>query len=162
MRAPFDRAVEAHGAAVLRVCRHVLGNVHDADDAWQETFLAALRAWPNLDEGANVEAWLVTIARRRSIDIARARSRRAIPVADVPEIVPWEEEGADHDWVLRAVAELPDRQRRAVTHHHLGGLPHAEVAALIGGSPESVRRASADGMAALRKRFTSRSVKEEK
>ena len=65
-----------HGATVLRVCRAVVGPV-DAEDAWSETFLSALRAYPDLPADANVEAWLVTIAHRRAVDVGRARSRRA-------------------------------------------------------------------------------------
>ncbi|MGH8862622.1 MAG: RNA polymerase sigma factor, partial [Jatrophihabitantaceae bacterium] len=58
---PFDVVVARYGAMVLRVARAVVGPV-DADDAWSETFLSALRAYPDLPAQANVEAWLVTIA----------------------------------------------------------------------------------------------------
>ena len=73
-----------HGAMVLRVCRAVLGGA-DAEDAWSETFLAALKAYPELPDDANVEAWLVTVSRRKAIDVVRAAARRAVPVAEVPE-----------------------------------------------------------------------------
>lgn len=79
MKQPFDEAVKRHGATVLRVCRAVLGPGADADDAWSETFLAALRSWPDLPEDTNVEAWLVRVARHKAVDITRARARRAIP-----------------------------------------------------------------------------------
>jgi DNA-directed RNA polymerase specialized sigma24 family protein len=64
---PFEAVVTEYGPMVLRVCRAALG-FDDAKDAWSETSLAALRAYPELPEEANVEAWLVTIARciRRS------------------------------------------------------------------------------------------------
>src|SRR5690606_36294017 len=81
---PFEAIVEEHGARVLRVCRALVGPV-DAEDAWSETFLAALSAYPRLAQGSDVRAWLVTIAHRKAIDILRARSRTAIPVSDVPE-----------------------------------------------------------------------------
>ena len=71
MRTPFEQAVTDHGAVVLRVCRAVLGAT-DAEDAWSETFLAALRAWPDLPDDANVRAWLVTIAPRKALDVVRA------------------------------------------------------------------------------------------
>lgn len=138
----------AHGATVLRVCRAVVG-VHDAPDAWAETFLAALRAWPALDEDANVEAWLVTIAHRKAIDLWRARQRRAVPVADLPERA-TDPHARDLD-LWAALARLPDRQRHAVALHHLGGLPYADVADLLGGTPAAARRAAADGIAALRR-----------
>ncbi len=81
---PFEAVVTEHGATVLRVCRVVLGPA-DADDAWSETFLAAMRAYPDLPTDANVEAWLVTIAHRKAIDLTRAAARRAIPVAQPPD-----------------------------------------------------------------------------
>ena len=69
---------------VLRVCRAVLGP-DEAEDAWSETFLAALKAYPELDEHANVEAWLVTIAHRKAIDATRAAKRRPLAVEPLPE-----------------------------------------------------------------------------
>src|SRR5258708_6103111 len=80
---PFEMVVAEHGATVLRVCRAVLGPA-DAEDAWSETFLAALKAYPQLPADANVEAWLVTIAPRKAIDVTRAAGRRAGPVAEGP------------------------------------------------------------------------------
>ncbi len=80
---PFSEVVCVHGPTVLRVCRAVVGPV-DADDAWSETFLSALRAYPKLSGGANVEAWLVTIAHRKVIDLVRKSQRSAIPVSEVP------------------------------------------------------------------------------
>lgn len=147
----FERAVQRHGATVLRVCRAVLGSGPDADDAWSETFLAALRAWPELAPGTNVEAWLVRVAQRKAIDIIRARARRAVPDGELPDIpsqigIP----GGDEYGVWRAVAALPERQRLAIAYHYLGGLPHTETADLIGGSTAAVRRACADGITKLR------------
>lgn len=153
MKTPFEVAVREHGATVLRVCRAVLGATPDADDAWQETFISAMRAWPDLDEDANVEAWLVRIAHRRAIDVTRARVRRAVPVAEIPDTgtsadgIP---DGFDRD-LWGAVARLPERQRLSVAYHYLGRLPHTETAELIGGTPAAVRRAAADGVVALRR-----------
>ena len=81
MKRPFEQAVTEHGAVVLRVCRAVLGPT-EADDAWSETFLSALRAWPELPDDANVRAWLVTIAHRKAstspeqAPVTRSRSPR--------------------------------------------------------------------------------------
>ena len=84
---PFETVVTAHGATVLRVCRAVLGPA-DADDAWSETFVSAMKAYPDLPASANIEAWLVTIAHRKAIDITRAIARRPIPVTETPETAP--------------------------------------------------------------------------
>ena len=137
-----------HGPTVLRVVRAVLGPT-DADDAWSETFLAALRAYPDLPDGANIEAWLVTIAHRKAIDVTRAAGRRAVPVADPPE-TGTPPDGPDLD-LAAAVAALPPKQRRAVAYHYLTGLPYAEIAEILGGSADAARRAAADGIAALRR-----------
>ena len=129
----------------------------DADDAWSETFLAAMRAYPDLPEGANVEAWLVTIAHRKAIDVTRAAARRAIPVAQAPDdaVAPASDSpghSLDSD-LAGAVARLPLKQRQAVAYHYLAGLPYADVAAILGGSVDAARRAAADGIAALRRSY---------
>ncbi len=149
MKQPFEQIVRTHGAMVLRVCRAVVGPV-DADDAWSDTFLAALEAYPRLPADANVEAWLVTIAHRKAIDITRRAARHAVPVADVPTTVAGHDD-PDID-LRRALAGLADKQRFAVVYHHLAGLPYDEVAGLIGGSVAAARRAAADGIRALRQR----------
>jgi RNA polymerase sigma factor (sigma-70 family) len=120
----------------------------DADDAWSETFVAALRAYPELSPDANVEAWLVRIATNKAIDQHRARTRRPLPTDRLPEPAPAEE--PDHDGLVAAVTELPDKQRLAVSLHYLAGLPYALVAEEIGGTTAAARRAAADGIARLR------------
>jgi RNA polymerase sigma factor (sigma-70 family) len=136
---------------VLRVCRAVVGPV-DADDAWSETFLSAMKAYPELPGEASVEAWLVTIAHRKAIDVIRARARRAIPVDDLPETASTQQ--AEHDDDLTdALARLPGKQQQAVAYHYLAGLPYADVAAILGGSTDAARRAAADGIAALRRAY---------
>ena len=148
---PFEAVVAAHGATVLRVCRAVLGPA-DADDAWSETFLSALRAYPDLPDGANIEAWLVTIAHRKSIDVTRAAARAPLPVAEVPESGPARAAGRrelDTD-LADALGALPPKQKQAVAYHYLAGLAYADVAAIVGGSADAARRAAADGIARLR------------
>lgn len=148
MQQPFEKVVEQHGGAVLRMCRAVLAS-HDAEDAWSETFLAALRAYPDLPETANVEAWLVTIARRKAIDVLRARRRHPVPTDDVPEPQPADAPEDDPE-LWQAVAGLPDKQRQAVAYHYVAGLPYAEIAAMLGGTADAARRAAADGIKNLR------------
>lgn len=151
MTLPFDRAVKQHGATVLRVCRAVLGPGQDAEDAWSETFLAALRDWPGRDEVRNPEAWLVRVAHRKALDITRARSRHAVPTDDLPNVPSPAVQAFDESGVWAAVGALPERQRLAVAYHYLGGLPHTETAELIGGTPDAVRRAASDGIRTLRR-----------
>ncbi len=75
---PFDEIVEEHGTVVMRVCRALLGP-DDAQDAWSDTFLAALRAYPELRPDSNVRGWLVTIAHHKAVDVIRKRSRQRVP-----------------------------------------------------------------------------------
>lgn len=153
MKQPFEKVVEEHGVTVLRVCRALL-NVQDADDAWSETFLSAMRAYPDLPETANLEAWLVTIARRKAIDIHRAAKRNPLAIEALPEVpadlgIP----GPDDMDLWDAVARLPDKQRRAITFRYLAGMSHAEIAVVLGGTVDAARRAASDGLNSLRKSF---------
>ncbi|MGN8245615.1 RNA polymerase sigma factor [Cellulomonas soli] len=152
MKEPFEQVVQRHGARVLRVCRAVVGPV-DADDAWSETFLAALRAYPDLPADAHVEAWLVTIAHRKAVDVVRRAARQAVPVADLPErAAPGGADERDLD-LWSALAALPTKQRHVLAYHHLGGLPYEQVAAIVGGTAAAARRAAADGVATLRRTY---------
>jgi RNA polymerase sigma factor (sigma-70 family) len=152
VKPPFEAIVARHGATVLRVVRAVVGH-SDADDAWSDTFLAALKAYPQLPADANTEAWLVRIAHRKAIDITRASSRRAITVADTPDS-PAPERADDHDLDLdAAVAALPPKQRQAVAYHYLAGLPYSEIAEILESSVDAARRAAADGIATLRRTY---------
>jgi RNA polymerase sigma factor (sigma-70 family) len=156
VKPPFEAIVATHGATVLRVARAVLGPP-DADDAWSETFLAAMTAYPDLPADANVEAWLVTIAHRKAIDIIRAARRRPLAVGDMPDSAAAEAADArdlDRDLDLAAaVARLPDKQRQAVAYHYLAGLRYAQIAELLGTSEAAARRAAADGISRLRRTY---------
>jgi RNA polymerase sigma factor (sigma-70 family) len=147
---PFEQIVAEHGPTVLRVCRAVLGP-DEADDAWSETFLSAMRAYPDLRPGSNVEAWLITIAKRKAIDQHRARRRNPVPVEELPETPPAR--GRPGSWeadLWDALRELPRKQREAVAYHYLAEMPYAEVAEILGNTEVAARRAAADGMKQLR------------
>jgi RNA polymerase sigma factor (sigma-70 family) len=150
---PFEEIVAEHGPTVLRVCRAVLGAA-DAEDAWSETFLSALRAYPGLRPGSNVQAWLVTIAKRKAIDTHRRRARLPVPVDDIqdrPAPSPPDVAGLPdgHD-VTAALQTLPGKQREALAYHYLAGLPYAEVGEILGTNEAAARRAAADGIKKLR------------
>lgn len=151
---PFEQVVADHGAAVLRVCRALLGP-DDAPDAWSETFLSAMRSYPELDPQVHLRAWLLTIARRRSIDQLRSRSRAPVPAGVLPdtEVAAASDgvslEDADRD-LLGAVARLPPRQRGAVAYRYLADLSYEQVGELLGSNATAARRSAADGIAALR------------
>ncbi|MBA3308958.1 MAG: sigma-70 family RNA polymerase sigma factor [Nocardioidaceae bacterium] len=150
---PFDQVVEEHGAVVLRVCRAILTPV-DADDAWSETFLAAMRAYPDLRADSNVRAWLVTIAHRKALDRHRVARRNPAPVDSVPEQPTWlGNPSSPDDELWNAVRSLPEKQRGAVAYRYLADLPYREIGALLGTSEAAARRSAADGIASLRSTY---------
>jgi len=155
---PFETVVDEYGTMVMRVCRAVLGSDIAAEDAWSETFISALRAYPDLRPDSDVRAWLVTIAHRKAIDQIRARNRAPLPSAD-PLDRPSDRAGLDEprldgaglDGDLRtAVNRLPTKQRHAVAYRYLADLSYAEIGVLLDCSVAAARRSAADGIAALR------------
>lgn len=152
---PFETLVTDHGVTVLRVCRSLL-NIHDADDAWSETFLAALRAYPALPPSANTEAWLVTIARRKAIDILRTQKRLPIPIAELPELISeLGIPGIEDTEIWTCVGKLSEKQRKSITLRFLAGMSYAEIAFILGGSTDAARRAVSDGIKNLKSAFLS-------
>jgi RNA polymerase sigma factor (sigma-70 family) len=155
---PFEQVVAEHGPTVLRVCRALLGPA-DSQDAWSETFLSALRAYPELRPGSNVRGWLVTIAHRKAIDQLRRAQRGPLPSGDLPEAPSTDADPLDGDEELRrAVQALPFKQRAAVVYRYLADLPYAEIGVLLECSEAAARRNAADGIAKLRARYPCREV----
>ena len=151
---PFEGIVAEHGPMVMRVCRALLGPA-DAADAWSETFLSALEAYPKLRPGCGIRGWLVTIAHRKAIDHLRGAARRPQPAGDLPEIPATDPAESSMDDELRAALDaLPAKQRGAVIYRYLADLSYAEVGDLLESSATAARRSAADGIASLRKRFS--------
>ena len=145
---PFQALLDRHAAEVLGVLRGAVGRV-DADDCFQETFLAALRAYPKLEHDENLRGWLMTIAHRKAVDHHRANGRRPLPVAEVAEVAVEPPEPDAGVW--EKVGALPPKQRAAVTLRYACDLPHAEIAAALDCSPEAARRSLHEGIKRLRK-----------
>ncbi len=146
-RAPFQRFLDEHREPVLGFLRAAVGP-SDADDCFQETFIAALRGYERMD-GRHPRAWVMTIARRKAIDHHRARARRPEPRGELPEIAVTDELEDREVW--NAVARLADGQRDAVALRYGADLPYREIAAALDCSEAAARRRVADGLAALRK-----------
>jgi RNA polymerase sigma factor (sigma-70 family) len=149
---PFQLFLDANREEVWRFLAASVGPV-EADDCFQETFIAALRAYPKLREHSNLRAWVLTIAARKAIDAHRARSRRALPVAEPAAIdVRQSASAAEPDEALWAAVEsLPERQRSAVVLRCVADLAHRDIAAAIGCSEEAARRSLHEGLSRLRK-----------
>jgi RNA polymerase sigma factor (sigma-70 family) len=151
---PFQRFLDVHREAVFRFLVASVGR-DAADDCFQETFLAAMRAYPRLREDSNLHAWVLTIAHRKALDHHRARARGAVPVEDVPEIAVLDDEPADTETWTR-VRDLPPKQRAAVLLRYAGDLSHREVAVALGCSEEAARRSAHEGLKRLRLEMSAR------
>lgn len=150
---PFQRLLEDHAGALLRFCVASAGPA-DGEDVFQETVVAALRAYPGLRRTDNLKGWMFTIAHNKALDHHRARRRTPVPVSD-PE--PPETAGGDapaDDALWRAVDELPPKQRETVLLRFVGGLSHREIATALGSSEAAARRALSDALATLRKEWS--------
>ena len=148
---PFEQVVTDHGPTVLRVCRAVLGP-DDAEDAWSETFLSAMQAYPRLRPDSDVVAWLVTIAHRKAIDQVRAAQRRAITVPELPDRPAPDDDRLERRRPASGThsARCPSSSARPSPITTSWGCPIARSPAIVGGSEDAARRAAADGIASLR------------
>lgn len=156
---PFQRFLDEHRSEVMRYLVAAVGR-DDADDCFQETFIAALRAYPRLRRDSNPRAWVLTIAHRKAIDAHRSRGRRAVPVAAPAELPRAPRGGDPADGPLRdealwgLVSELAPKQRAAVRLRFAADLPHAGIAAVLGCSPDAARRSLHEGLKRLREEWT--------
>lgn len=150
---PFQRFLDEQRDPVWRFLVASVGREH-ADDCFQETFLAAMRAYPRLRDAENLRGWALTIAHRKALDHHRARARAPVPVAAVPEpATPASapSAGLEADLTWAAVRLLPPRQRAVLTLRFAADLSHAQVAAALGCSEEASRQAQRDGLRTLRR-----------
>jgi RNA polymerase sigma factor (sigma-70 family) len=145
---PFQRLVDDHGEDVFRFLVAMAG-AQDADDCWQETYLAALRAYPDVRPASNMRAWLFTIAHNKAMDIHRARARHAVPVGAVPERGQDAAEPPVPE-LWEAVDGLPGKQREAVLRRYVADLPYADIAEAMDTSPDAARRNVFEGIRKLR------------
>lgn len=152
MLPPFSVFLDQQRDAVYRLLWASVGP-EEVDDCFQETFLAALRAYPRLEPGSNLRAWVLRIAERKALDSHRARGRRPRPEAELPEAeAPGEHVVDPRLW--SAVRNLPSKQRAAVVHRFVNDLPYAEIGDAIGCSEEAARQNVRAGLDRLRKEWT--------
>jgi RNA polymerase sigma factor (sigma-70 family) len=148
---PFQRFLDDHRDDVWRYLVAAVGRT-DADDCFQETFMAAMRAYPRLRAGGtdhNLRAWVLTIAHRKALDTYRSRKRHAVPVENVPEVAHHDPELRD-DGLWTQVRALPPKQRGAILLRYGADLSHAEIAEALDCSEEAARRSLHEGLKKLR------------
>jgi RNA polymerase sigma factor (sigma-70 family) len=143
---PFETFYAEHRGEVLRLLRRRLGTV-DAEDAFQETFLRALRAYERLDHGEHLRAWVLTIASRVAIDTVR----RARPAGELPEQASDDERPAYAD-LGELTDSLPRKERAAVVLRYGYDLTYDQIAAVLDSSPAAARQATSSGVRRLRER----------
>jgi RNA polymerase sigma factor (sigma-70 family) len=156
---PFSRFLEEHRTVVYRYLVATVGR-QEADDCFQETFLAALRAYPEVRDDGALRAWILTIASRKAIDHGRARARRALPTDTVPETAAPENDAERDPGLWAAVRSLPPMQRDAVVHRYVLDLPYAEVARTLGVSEEAARASAYEGRRKLRAQMMQKMTEE--
>ncbi len=144
---PFQELLDRHANDVLGFLIAAVGP-QEAEDCFQETFLAALRGYPKLGDDGNLRGWLLTIAHNKAIDHHRGRGRRALPSGYSPEVAaPGPEPGLG---IWGAVAGLPPKQRTAVALRFACDMPHREIAAALDCSEDAARRNVHEGVKKLR------------
>jgi RNA polymerase sigma factor (sigma-70 family) len=144
---PFELFYEEHRSEVLRVLRRRLG-ADRAEDAFQETFLRALRAYGRLDHGQHLRAWVLTIAKNVAVDTLR----RTRPTDELPE------QGTDdsrpaYDELSDLTDGLGPKERAAVVLRYGYDLSYEEIAAALGSSPDAARQAASTGVRRIRRRI---------
>ena len=147
---PFERIVELYGPGLLRYCRAQAGRDR-AEDCFQETMLAALRAYGAVREVGAMRSWLYSIAARKVIDGHRAGVKAPQPVADPEALVAVKDAPFPDPALWRLVADLPDKQRQAVTLRYCGDLSHREIAAVMETTEAAARRNVFEGLSRLRR-----------
>jgi RNA polymerase sigma factor (sigma-70 family) len=154
---PFQTLVDEHRSEVLGFLRAMVG-ANAADDCFQETFMAALRAYPRAD-ARNLRAWLFTIARRKAIDHHRARKRRPQPAGDPQAVAdglisPGGRELDGQVWAH--VAALPAKQRAAIALRFVADLRYREIGTALDCTEAAARRNVHDGLRNLRSAVTAK------
>ena len=146
---PFQKLLDAHGADVHRFLVALVGYV-DADDCYQETWLSALRSYPQLRDATNLRGWVLTIAHRKAIDHVRRR-RGVVLVADPPAGAgAAAADQASNDDLWDRVRELPTKQRTAIALRYVADAGYAEISTVMGTSEDAARRNVHEGLKRLR------------
>jgi RNA polymerase sigma factor (sigma-70 family) len=146
---PFERFYAEHRDEVFGLLARRVGRQR-AEDAFQETFLRALRAYPALKHGDYLRAWVLTIARNVAVDAFRREKSTAELVEDPAEL-PRRPAYAELEHLT---GELPPTERAAVVLRYAYDMPYAAIGAALGSSEDAARQAASAGVRRLRRRET--------
>jgi RNA polymerase sigma factor (sigma-70 family) len=145
---PFETFYVEHAGEVLSLLRRRVGRQR-ADDAFQETFLRALRAYDRLDHGDHLRAWVLTIATRVAIDTHR---RAGEPTGELPDLSHSDGRPA-YEELAFLTDTLPPKERAAVVLRYGYDLDYEQIAAALDSSAEAARQATSSGVRRLRRRI---------
>ena len=160
----FETLVARHGPMVHGVCRRILRNQHDADDAFQATFLVLVRRATNLQVADSLGGWLHEASRRIAMQARSSAARRSARELSVPGMESMEASAQDPDRgellaiVDEEIARLPAKYRAAVILCDLEGLSHQEVARRLGCPVGTIESRLSRGRERLRIRLTRRGL----
>jgi len=143
---PFERFYLTPRDEVLGYLQRLLGP--RAEDAWQETFLRALRAYGRLEHGRHLRAWVFTIATNVALDELRVKGR-TVPVDDVEPVTELQRDAFRE--LEHLTGSLPPTERAAVVLRYGYDLPYAQIADALGSSEEAARAAASSGVRRLRR-----------
>jgi RNA polymerase sigma factor (sigma-70 family) len=146
---PFERFYEDHRNAVFRHLVRLVGRQR-AEDAFQETFLRALRGYARLEHGRHLKAWVFTIATRVAVDDARKQR----PEVSITEDLAQDGERPAYAQLEHLADELPEKERAAVVLRYGYDLPYEQIADALDSSEEAARQAASSGVRRLRRRLT--------
>jgi RNA polymerase sigma factor (sigma-70 family) len=146
---PFERFYGEHCDEVLRYLRRLLGP--RAEDAWQETFLRALRAYDRLEHGRHLRAWVFTIATRVAMDDLGRKSRHDVGLDAAPEPEAGSARPPAFEELEQYTGDLPPKERAAVVLRYGYDLPYADIGAALDSSEEAARAAASSGVRRLRR-----------
>ena len=145
---PFERFYESHREEIYAFLVRRLGR-NRADDAFQETFLRALRAYDRLEHGRHLRAWVFTIAERVSIDALRRQRPYTAPEA-------WTEADEDerpaYAELEHLTSGLPPTERAAVVLRYGYDLDYQQIGEALGSSSDAARQAASSGVRRLRRK----------
>ena len=145
---PFERFYVEHRDAVFGFLARRLGRAA-AEDAFQETFLRALRAYDRLQHGRHLRAWVFTIAARVAIDSSRSRPSDGVSLA---EDIAAEDSRPAYLELEHLADELPPTERAAVVLRYGYDLPYAEIGTALESSADAARQAASSGIRRLRRK----------
>jgi RNA polymerase sigma factor (sigma-70 family) len=146
---PFERFYLSHRDEVLGYLRRLLGQ--RAEDAWQETFVRALRAYGRLDHGRHLRAWVFTIATNVAMDELRAAQKETrTPIVDEPAAELRQDAFKELEHLTGG---LPPTERAAVVLRYGYDLPYVQIAGALGSSEEAARAAASSGVRRLRRTY---------